>query len=137
MKGYKELVEALRYCASSNECGKECPYWGGEEDCCKISKMETDAAYAIEELQFVVQAQDKVMREYARQLLEETPKHGEWIYTGEQDDSGNYYCRCSVCGAGDAHAIKGTVPFCWNCGAQMSTQSNDSNALDALGKEQE
>lgn len=56
------------------------------------------------------------------QKKEDEPKHGEWIYSGEQDDEHNNYCHCSVCGAGDIHAIKGTVPHCWWCGAKMEVQ---------------
>ena len=70
-------------------------------------KLMHDAAAAIEALQA------------------QLPKRGEWIYSGEQDDGHNYYCHCSVCGAGDIHAIKGTVPYCWRCGAKMTEVQDD------------
>lgn len=47
---YEELVKALRYCASLDECGEDCPLWVGAEDYFCICKLTTDAASAIEEL---------------------------------------------------------------------------------------
>ncbi len=49
--------------------------------------------------------------------------HGEWIY--HNYENGNWYCTCSNCGKGDLHAIKGTVPYCWNCGARMDGGEHD------------
>ena len=50
-------------------------------------------------------------------------RHGEWIY--HNYENGNWYCTCSNCGKGDLHAIKGTVPYCWNCGARMDGERRE------------
>lgn len=54
--------------------------------------------------------------------------HGHWI----TDEDGDAYC--SVCG--DRWGGNILFKYCPNCGALMddSTQSNDSNTLDALGE---
>lgn len=48
---YDELVKALRYCAESGDfkCGKDCPMHTEYPNC--LTKMDTDAAAAIEALQ--------------------------------------------------------------------------------------
>lgn len=55
MTDYTKLVEALRYCAASDECGEDCPWWVEAEDYCYIGKLTTDAAAAIEALQAEVE----------------------------------------------------------------------------------
>ena len=47
---------------------------------------------------------------------------GEWEYTDDIDEDGNIQAYCSACGAGDKHATSmvGKVPYCWNCGADMT-----------------
>lgn len=51
MTDYSELVKALRYCAESGDfkCGKDCPMHTEYPNC--LTKMDTDAAAAIEALQ--------------------------------------------------------------------------------------
>ena len=66
-----------------------------------------------------------------REIVDDEPtidavpvRHGEWIYHNYED--GNWCCTCSNCGKGDLHAIKGTVPYCWNCGARMDGGKDDN-----------
>ena len=56
----------------------------------------------------------------AKAQKKENDKRGEWIY--HNYENGNWLCTCSNCGKGDLHAIKGTVPYCWNCGAKMEAK---------------
>ncbi len=66
--------------------------------------------------------------------VDATPvRHGHWIYKW------NLYFRqeipyCSVCEKASSSVSK--TDYCPHCGAKMdeSTQSNDSNVLDALGE---
>jgi hypothetical protein len=45
--------------------------------------------------------------------------HGKWIEEELPNADNNIYCTCSVCGAGDLHAVGMEVPHCWKCGAKM------------------
>lgn len=51
MTDYTKLVEALRYCAESGDfnCNKDCPMYPNYPKC--LTKMDMDAAAAIEELE--------------------------------------------------------------------------------------
>lgn len=55
MSQYEQLVKALRYCAESGDfkCGKDCPMHAEYPNC--LTKMDTDAADAIEALQAEVE----------------------------------------------------------------------------------
>lgn len=50
--------------------------------------------------------------------------YGRWEYDENPDYDGNYQAYCSVCGAGDKHALYmiGCVPYCWKCGAKMDLE---------------
>ena len=45
--------------------------------------------------------------------------HGQWINESEPNQDNNVQTECSVCHAGDLHAINIIVPYCWKCGAKM------------------
>lgn len=67
MTDYNKLVEALRHYHKAQDCN-ECAA-GYEDEWCDISAcIFLDAAAAIEALQDTVQAQDKALKECARQL---------------------------------------------------------------------
>ena len=55
MTDYTKLVEALRYCAESGDfnCNKDCPMYPNYPKC--LTKMDMDAAAAIEELQATIE----------------------------------------------------------------------------------
>ena len=55
MTDYTKLVEALRYCAESGDfnCNKDCPMYPNYPKC--LTKMDMDAAAAIEALQAEVE----------------------------------------------------------------------------------
>lgn len=75
MTDHGELVKALRCCG--NEGCHKCPYQKHiHEKFCWVIAMK-DAADAIEALQDTVQAQDKALKECARQLAKTGPKRGE------------------------------------------------------------
>lgn len=46
-------------------------------------------------------------------------EHGEWIPINQQDDNGNDYYYCSICGKGELHEASTIVNYCWNCGSYM------------------
>lgn len=49
-----------------------------------------------------------------------------WQYIEDDiDESNNIQAYCSVCGAGDKHAISmvGKVHYCWKCGRKMMFKS--------------
>ena len=54
MTDYAELIKALRYCESGNNC-KNCPYFGIKNPSEKCKKILTISADVIEELQKRVQ----------------------------------------------------------------------------------
>lgn len=67
--------------------------------------------------------------------------HGHWDV--HEDTYGDDEAKCSVCGfemavnqPGNGLCMVSELNYCPHCGAQMdeSTQSNDSNTLDALGE---
>ena len=67
--------------------------------------------------------------------------HGHWDV--HEDTYGDDEAKCSVCGfemavnqPGNGLYMVSELNYCPHCGAQMdeSTQSNDSNTLDALGE---
>ena len=107
MTDYTKLVEALRYCAESGDfnCNKDCPMYPNYPKC--LTKMDMDAAAAIEALQA------------------QLPKRGKWIedattYAGP--GLSNY--KCSLCGKICGTWRRGLEPselpnWCGNCGADM------------------
>ena len=84
-----------------------------------MNSMCVDAAYAIEALQDTVQAQDKALKECARQLAKMGPKRGEWVRK-EDELTHSYWYECSECGY---RPHRENYPylsdFCPNCGADM------------------
>lgn len=70
----------------------------------------------------------------------EPVRHGKWIKQKNEgtDDPTIYGWECSVCGEGVVWRSDDDInleKFCYNCGAKMD--SNDSNALNALEKDEE
>ena len=119
MTDYNKLVKALRCCASGACDSEKCDYMGMGAYGCMIG-LAQDAAAAIEALQDTVQAQDKALKECARQLAQKLPKRGKWIHI-EGDEPWEW--RCTVC-----HEIAeghGEFRFCPNCGAKMEVQDGE------------
>lgn len=137
MTDYSELVKALRIHASVDiEC-YECAY---HDDCCTNgnghTKMMTDAAAAIEELQAeqkktvtqIFCEEQHEWEEYCtglmnriRELKAQLPKRGEWIDSKERMRPD----MCSVCGCvyeADRFMDKIAWNYCPNCGAKMEVQ---------------
>ena len=80
MTDYSELVKALRYCAESGDfkCGKDCPMHTEYPNC--LTKMDTDAAAAIEELQQIAEHYEQTAKDYWKEACEykaQLPKRGE------------------------------------------------------------
>ena len=63
-------------------------------------------------------------------MLERVPsaeRRGKWDFIRmEEDGSGNGFYKCSCCGKGDIHAPEVKVSYCWNCGAKMITDKDDT-----------
>ena len=149
---YEELVKALRYCAESGDfnCNKDCPMYPNYPKC--LTKMDMDAAAAIEALNRLLdqntqrcEALRKQLREahesYERHLNEleaQLPKLGKWIET-EEKEWGIYPFKkqtCSVCDCKIDHIFmlacmdyfddRDTVfHYCPNCGARMEVQDGE------------
>ena len=64
MTDYTELVKALRYCAESGDfnCNKDCPMYPNYPRC--LTKMDMDAAAAIEELQATIELMKPFMPDF-------------------------------------------------------------------------
>lgn len=64
MSDYKNLVKALRYCAESGDfnCNKDCPMYPNYPKC--LTKMDMDAAAAIEALQAEVKFYKNLAEEW-------------------------------------------------------------------------
>lgn len=111
MTDYTELVKALRYCAERGDfkCGKDCPMRTEYPNC--LTKMDMDAAAAIEALQADVKRLE--------------PKRGEWI----DGDGRRVTARCSVCGhlrlGNGAEYANKHVHFCENCGSKIGGQNDE------------
>ena len=65
MTDYKKLVEALRCCAENFGCPIECPRYSPADEGVRacVSRLEKDAAAAIEELQAENVAYDKAIKD--------------------------------------------------------------------------
>lgn len=128
MTDYTELVKALRYCAESGDfnCNKDCPMYPNYPKC--LTKMDMDAAAAIEELQQIADHYEQTAKDYWKEACEykaQLPKRGEWLNV---TDSYHWYGKCSVCGEEfvvDAY-YAGGMNYCPNCGAKMGgTEANN------------
>lgn len=117
MTDYTKLVAALRYCAEQGDfhCGKDCPMYDSYPTC--LTKMDTDAADAIEALDakadyWMGQAQE----EYEKRLRQ-LPKRGKWVGVSPTVDT----VECYVCG-GQLFSAELETPYCPYCGAKMEVQ---------------
>lgn len=130
MTDYSELVKALRYCAESGDfkCGKDCPMHTEYPNC--LTKMDTDAATAIEELQAIAHSHCVAASAYWEELEElkaKLPKRGEWIVKGANR------IDCSVCGHSVCFAFGlsdgsfDLYKYCPKCGAKMEVQMVERN----------
>ena len=83
MTDYSELVKALRYCAESGDfnCNKDCPMYPNYPKC--LTKMDTDAAAAIEELQAELNKK-RTADCWGCKCEKVEPKRGEWILTNDE-----------------------------------------------------
>ena len=116
MSNYEQLVEALRHTDFGDTCD-HCERWGmcKDDDCIILQ-----AAAAIEELQDTAQAQDKALKECARQLEKMVPKRGKWITHPEvKNIYGGVYIECPLCGEKYVVQYIADEKFCRNCGADM------------------
>lgn len=119
--GYTKLVKALR-CKRDDCEGCDLAFFDKDEGwMCQYAAKDDDAADAIEALQDTVQAQDKALKECARQLAKMGPKRGEWI-----DDE--FGAKCSYCGKyayWSKFEIPWKSPYCPLCGAKMEVQDEN------------
>lgn len=121
---YSEILEALRGCVTYEYHCIRCPYHGRDEyEVSCADSLHNDAAASIEELQDTVQAQDKALKECARQLVNSTPKRGKWVgieYDGYADENPVYdVWECSECGEEHEGEEDTLTNYCPNCGADM------------------
>ena len=143
MTDYTELVEALRYCAESGDfnCNKDCPMYPNYPRC--LTKMDMDAAAAIEELQQIADHHEQSAKDYWKEACEykaQLPKRGEWIVDGMytynlRELNGKAYepvYRCSCCNRQMESYLRLDEPkmpedadfpeYCPHCGAKMEVQ---------------
>lgn len=120
MTNYTNLIERLR------SCSRQGTRYGMAAITMADAADEIDALTIINNrFRELLDNRNKDVAELQRkvdELTSQIPKHGEWIY--QNYENGNWCCTCSNCGKGDLHAIIGTVPYCWNCGAKMEVHNN-------------
>lgn len=121
MADYKKLVKALRCCAENFGCPIECPRYSPADEGVRacVSRLEKDAAAAIEELQAEVKRLELENEDYEYTLREryDEPKLGEWIEMQHGDEVVPSLCKCSVCGS--TWLGVGGYNYCPSCGAKM------------------
>ncbi len=126
MTDYTKLVKALRCCIQNPpETCVGCTYNKGNNEC-NVKRMIIDAADAIEALQDTVQAQDKALKECARQLAKMGPKRGEWVEENRRPRSSQFVCSECHRTAYDPQPTRDKAwrkrcryAYCPNCGAKM------------------
>ena len=110
MTDYSELVKALRCCAENFGCPIECPRYSPADEGVRacVSRLETDAAAAIEALQA------------------QLPKRGEWIEENRRPRSSQFVCSVCHRTAYDPQPTRDKAwrkrcrySYCPNCGAKM------------------
>lgn len=124
MTDYRELVEALRDCASGDgERCLKCTYHKASNMPCDNALM-TDAAAAIEALQYEIR---ESMQKCAECGANE-PKRGKWITI--RLNNGGSYTGCSCCEAPiPTDTMLDYIPeseskYCYSCGAKMEVQDD-------------
>lgn len=141
MTDYSELVKALRYCAENCDfkCGKDCPMRTEYPNC--LTKMDTDAAAAIEALQkrlvsaltalhlanekmgyygiqpYTEADGEDMISDWVKTLVHEEleqqlPKLGEWELIDEAEPMRWGCSRCK-------YLSWETSSYCPRCGAKM------------------
>lgn len=118
-----ELVKALRCCAENFGCPIECPRYSPADEGVRacVSRLEKDAAAAIEDLQ--AELEKKRMADcWGCKCEKVEPKRGEWIVKGANR------IDCSVCGHSVCFAFGlsdgsfDLYKYCPECGAKMEVQ---------------
>ena len=149
MTDYKKLVEALRCCAENFGCPIECPRYSPADEGVRacVSRLEKDAAAAIEDLQAevrfweaAVKGQEDGIKVLQAKVKRLEPKRGEWIVDGMytynlRELNGKAYepvYRCSCCNRQMESYLRLDEPkmpedadfpeYCPHCGAKMEVQ---------------
>jgi hypothetical protein len=86
---------------------------------------------------FMTATSDGDKAEWCRWVLKQLPSaqperpKGHWMLCDNQRrediENGNYMYTCTNCLHSDVHAKTVTVPFCWNCGADMREDTDDQS----------
>lgn len=115
MIDYTELVKALRCCAENFGCPIECPRYSPADEGVRacVSRLETDAAAAIEALQAELEKK-RAADCWGCKCEKVEPKRGEWVGVNPMVDS----VQCSICG-GQLFSAELETPYCPYCGAEM------------------
>ena len=137
MTDYSKLVKALRCELHYTSCPvSDCKYIC-HDTFCDTYRLMVDAAAAIEALQDTVQAQDKALKECARQLAKMEPKRGEWVEREVIQDRRDaripewQQAKCSVCGKWHTTPYMycfDDFDYCPNCGAKMEVQDGQKES---------
>lgn len=137
---YSELVKALRSCAENFGCPIECPRYSPADEGVRacVSRLENDAAAAIEDLQAEIRESMQKCAECGDRMVE--PKRGKWIVDGMytynlRELNGKAYepvYRCSCCNRQMESYLRLDEPkmpedadfpeYCPHCGAKMEVQ---------------
>ena len=132
-----ELVKALRYCAESGDfnCNHDCPMYPNYPRC--LTKMDMDAAAAIEELQAEIRESMQKCAECSKwneplqvgkagnQYTLNEPKRGEWIIVSEcKNVLGDTITiiKCPFCAKRETLYSYPLPKYCDSCGAKMEVQ---------------
>lgn len=119
MERFEQLVKALRCCAENFGCPIECPRYSPADEGVRacVSRLEKDAADAIEELQSEIRQSMQRCAECGDELAQQLPKRGKWVGVSPMVDT----VQCSVCG-GQLFSAELETPYCPYCGAEMEVQ---------------
>ena len=131
MTDYTELVKALRSCAENFGCPIECPRYSPADEGVRacVSRLEKDAADAIEELQQIADHHEQAAKDYWKEACEykaQLPKRGKWVEENRRPRSSQFVCSECHRTAYDPQPTRDKAwrkrcryAYCPNCGADM------------------
>ena len=145
MSDYKELVKALRYCAESGDfnCNKDCPMYPNYPKC--LTKMDMDAAAAIEELKQIADHYEQTAKDYWKEACEYHAIVSAKDITAKESEELIRKFKKLPCGPiepnepkrGEWELIDGAEPMRWGCSRCKYLSWETSNYCPRCGAKME